>query len=149
MSSAAQKQARLFKGQQGSAGAQDSSAPARPGTNVNSLNINIPKPPNMVSSVPPGPNPPPKLGKQVQDSTTPKDDADRVAATPADGRSYRERLVEKLGHKYNGVEKYRLEQDEARSRHWKKWGPYLSERQWVCRRRRRLISRRRARRANQ
>jgi hypothetical protein len=45
--------------------------------------------------------------------------------------AYRDGLLDKLGPDYEGVEKYRLEQDEARERHWKRWGPYLSERQWV------------------
>lgn len=45
---------------------------------------------------------------------------------------YRERLAEKLGENYKGVEKYRLVQDNNRERHWKRWGPYLSDRQWVC-----------------
>lgn len=45
--------------------------------------------------------------------------------------TYRDKLLDRLGPDYSGVEKYRLEQDEARERHWKRWGPYLSERQWV------------------
>lgn len=45
--------------------------------------------------------------------------------------SYRQRLSEKLGVDYQGVERYRLQQDDARLRHWKRWGPYLSDRQWV------------------
>jgi len=45
--------------------------------------------------------------------------------------SYRERLAKKLGADYNGVERYRLEQDDKREKHWKRWGPYLSDRQWV------------------
>jgi len=28
------------------------------------------------------------------------------------------------------AEKLRLAEDKARKRHWKRWGPYLSERQW-------------------
>ena len=28
------------------------------------------------------------------------------------------------------AEKSRLEQSRTRQAHWKKWGPYLSERQW-------------------
>ena len=30
----------------------------------------------------------------------------------------------------SGAECTRLEQDERRERNWKRWGPYLSERQW-------------------
>lgn len=46
-------------------------------------------------------------------------------------KSYRQRLSDKLGANYQGVERYRLQQDDARQRHWKRWGPYLSDRQWV------------------
>ena len=28
------------------------------------------------------------------------------------------------------AEEIRLEEDTARQRNWKRWGPYLSERQW-------------------
>lgn len=45
--------------------------------------------------------------------------------------NYRQRLSESLGADYCGVEKYRLLQDDNRERHWKRWGPYLSDRQWV------------------
>jgi hypothetical protein len=48
-----------------------------------------------------------------------------------DQRPYRVRLAEKLGAQYKGVEKYRLEQDQKRDRHWKRFGPYVSDRQWV------------------
>jgi hypothetical protein len=30
-----------------------------------------------------------------------------------------------------GAERRRLEEDAARERHWKRWGPYLAERQWA------------------
>ncbi|KAJ7587004.1 glycoside hydrolase family 63 protein [Mycena floridula] len=49
----------------------------------------------------------------------------------APSNSYRERLQAKLGDQYQGVERYRLAQDEAKERHWKRWGPYLSDRQWA------------------
>jgi len=56
----------------------------------------------------------------------------RLAQAPGDlNQSYRQRLSESLGADYHGVEKYRLLQDENRERHWKRWGPYLSDRQWV------------------
>jgi hypothetical protein len=48
------------------------------------------------------------------------------------GVSFRQRLAEKLGTEYNGAERYRLQQDDRREKHWKRWGPYLSDRQWVC-----------------
>ena len=45
--------------------------------------------------------------------------------------AYSTKLKAELGGDYQGVERYRLEQDDSRERHWKRWGPYLSERQWV------------------
>lgn len=48
-------------------------------------------------------------------------------------KTYRERLLEKLGAEYEGAERYRLLQDGKKEQHWKRWGPYLSERQWVRR----------------
>lgn len=33
--------------------------------------------------------------------------------------------------KWKSVEEMRLEEDERHEKHWKRWGPYLSERQWV------------------
>ncbi|EGO25801.1 hypothetical protein SERLADRAFT_448724 [Serpula lacrymans var. lacrymans S7.9] len=67
------------------------------------LTIHIPKPPAS-------PVPPPKIAKSL---------------------SYRQKLAERLGADYQGTERYRLLQDEKRERHWKKWGPYLSDRQWA------------------
>lgn len=89
------------------------------------LAIHIPKPPSRSQT--PVPKPPPKLQKNLSDGS-PKVKDTAEGRTP---RPYRDRLFEKLGGEYHGVEKYRLVQDENRERHWKKWGPYLSERQWV------------------
>ncbi|KAI6046180.1 Six-hairpin glycosidase-like protein [Pisolithus marmoratus] len=46
-------------------------------------------------------------------------------------KSYRQKLSQLLGSAYRGTEKYRLEQDARHERHWKRWGPYLSDRQWA------------------
>jgi hypothetical protein len=35
---------------------------------------------------------------------------------------------------YKSVEELRLEEDSRKEKHWKRWGPYLSERQWVSNR---------------
>ncbi|KDQ21556.1 hypothetical protein BOTBODRAFT_25994 [Botryobasidium botryosum FD-172 SS1] len=45
--------------------------------------------------------------------------------------TYRERLISIQGSDYTSVEQYRLEQDGRKDRHWKRWGPYLAERQWA------------------
>lgn len=44
---------------------------------------------------------------------------------------FRTRLAQKLGPEYEGAERYRLQQDDKKENHWKRWGPYLSDRQWV------------------
>ena len=85
-----------------------------------SLSINIPKANSSTNLEPPKKSS--KLGSE---------DDDGPEATTPPLRTYRERLIERLGDKYKGVEKYRLEQDDKRERHWKRWGPYLSDRQWV------------------
>lgn len=53
------------------------------------------------------------------------------AQSPKPRVSYRQKLLNKLGTQYSSVEEHRLDQDRARERHWKRWGPYLSERQWA------------------
>jgi hypothetical protein len=79
------------------------------------LRINIPKLPTH-------------SGIAIQDSKKQSDDS---CWKPGGNQSYRQFLLNKLGTRYDGVEVYRLEQDERRERHWKRWGPYLAERQWV------------------
>lgn len=49
----------------------------------------------------------------------------------ASGIPFRDRLARKLGGEYKGAERYRLQQDDKREKHWKRWGPYLSDRQWA------------------
>jgi hypothetical protein len=104
-------QEKLFRG---GSSTPDPSQPASP-----ALTINIPK-------LPTTPTPPPQREKQVDSS--PK--VPQVEET-TDSRTYRERLASALGDQYKGVEKHRLSQDEKKERHWKRWGPYLSDRQWV------------------
>lgn len=38
-------------------------------------------------------------------------------------------LIDK--HSYLSKEEIRLKEDKERSRYWKKWGPYVAERQWA------------------
>ena len=78
------------------------------------LTINIPKPSNAQTGPP-----------RKNTAPSPRNTED-YALQP-----YRLRLAEKLGDSYKGAEKYRLEQDDKREKHWKRWGPYLSDRQWV------------------
>jgi hypothetical protein len=34
-------------------------------------------------------------------------------------------------HEYLSTEEQRLKEDRDRTKYWKKWGPYVSERQWA------------------
>jgi len=141
MSRAAETQRRLFRQAAAANPPSSSSDPTRKDNNTSSsasLNIAIPKPAMGSNSTATGPAPP-KLGRPQSDPSpkdpgTPKNTRNTPSsstAAPQDGRSYRDRLVDKLGHRYIGVEKHRLQQDEKRERHWKRWGPYTSERQWA------------------
>lgn len=67
--------------------------------------------------------------KKAADLSPNGDEGARASTPPL--QPFRERLAQKLGDKYKGAEKYRLEQDNNREKHWKRWGPYLSDRQWV------------------
>ena len=85
----------------------------------NPLTISIPK-----TATPP-PTLPSKVGKPQESNSSPTAQGD----TPG---LYRDRVRQKLGSFYKSVEQYRLDQDGKRERHWKRWGPYVSDRQWVC-----------------
>jgi hypothetical protein len=86
----------------------------------NPLTISIPK-----TATPP-PTLPSKVGKPQESNSSPTSNANVPGL-------YRDRLRQKLGSVYKTVEQYRLDQDGKRERHWKRWGPYVSDRQWVCR----------------
>ena len=85
------------------------------------LSIHIPKP------EPPPVQPPPPPRKESKSDSSPKPEASK------DSRSFRQRLVETLGPDYHGAERHRLVQDNNKELHWKRWGPYVSDRQWVRR----------------
>jgi hypothetical protein len=38
-------------------------------------------------------------------------------------------LIDK--HEYLSEEEKRLQEDRERTRYWKRWGPYVAERQWA------------------
>ncbi|KAG8905070.1 hypothetical protein FRB99_000718, partial [Tulasnella sp. 403] len=130
MSSAKQLQAKLFSPQLQSNGVPKPSPPtvsspdpatsglaaARP-----PLSINVPHPPTIDVQILP------KTVKQPAANSPHSAEAEHEDVR----RTYRDKLVEQLGGNYEGVERYRLIQDGKRERHWKRWGPYLSERQWA------------------
>ena len=102
-------QEKLFRGGDDSNGPGSSDSDPRD----HRLTIQIPKPTASKSEPPAG-----LRGLDVSDGDTIQ-------------KSYRQRLNDRLGANYQGTERHRLQQDEARLRHWKRWGPYLSDRQWV------------------
>lgn len=106
-------QQKLFRGAEDANGIQQTES-RDPG-----LTIQIPKP----EVAPLALKPPPKTSKAAS--------GDSKIQQNGQTKNYRQRLSESLGVDYHGVEKYRLLQDENRERHWKRWGPYLSDRQWA------------------
>jgi len=40
-------------------------------------------------------------------------------------------MVQVDEHEYLSVEERRLREDTERKKYWKKWGPYVAERQWA------------------
>ena len=62
-------------------------------------------------------------------SPTPTEDVNLYIDVPED--PHRNRLLQRPVRDYCGAERYRLEADRKKEVHWKKWGPYLSDRQWV------------------
>ncbi|KAF8585999.1 hypothetical protein K439DRAFT_1342009 [Ramaria rubella] len=113
----------------GAAASAHAPSPALHTGNSPDLTIEIPKAQTPQLSTPVRP----KL-KPVSSNNPPTlESIPQVEKTENEGEfaTYREMLLDSLGPDYNGVEKYRLDQDEAHERHWKRWGPYLSERQWA------------------
>lgn len=117
-------QAKIFRGQNTADSDKGDAKPTRSSSDP-ALTINIPNPVLTQSEAPQNGHGPPKMARP--EPTSPKNEE------AADAKSYRERLVEKLGPDYPGAERYRLEKDDKREKHWKRWGPYLSDRQWVRR----------------
>lgn len=109
-------QQKLFRGAEDTNGSDIQQTDSRdPG-----LTIQIPKAELVAPLVP---KLPPKTSKAIS--------GDLKTEEYGSIKNYKQRLSEALGVDYHGVEKYRLLQDENRERHWKRWGPYLSDRQWV------------------
>lgn len=105
------------------------------GTPSSSIDTLRPSPsdPRLTINIPKGkPAPSPSLvqpKKQVNE--TPKVSRSAGVDVQPTPKNYRDRLTTQLDSEYESVERHRLAQDERRDRHWKRWGPYLSERQWV------------------
>lgn len=114
MSSTKRIQGKLFRGE---SGGDDGSDPAKAG----SLTIDIPSNTLQTKSIQPL-----KTFKLTEGA-----EADNNAPEDRYTIPYRDRLLRRIGNEYRGVERYRLEADRKKEVHWKRWGPYLSDRQWV------------------
>lgn len=116
MSQTKKIQGKIFRGENGGI----DTTPSRSSTDPN-LKIQIPKP----TLAQPAPAPPPKAkaGKAEPEPQA------RRAERPS--QPFKDRLLKELGPDYDGAERYRLAQDKQKQLHWKRWGPYLSDRQWV------------------
>ncbi|KAI0793247.1 Six-hairpin glycosidase-like protein [Abortiporus biennis] len=113
MSQTKKIQGKIFRGEQ-----PDQPTPPRSSSDP-ALTIQIPKPTLNI------PNLPTVVPQKPSKTESPQAQADRQAA------SFRQRLVEQLGTDYHGAERYRLKQDAKKENHWKRWGPYVSDRQWA------------------
>ncbi|KAI5123649.1 hypothetical protein M0805_001682 [Coniferiporia weirii] len=119
MSTAKNIQAKVFGSQDSSPNnARSPTQATSPPSDPPSLSIHIPKPPPLQFKQ-----------KPVQDSPPLKQKVTNGAVRKS--TTFKERLLKILGTRYDGVERYRLEEDEKKEKHWKRWGPYLSERQWA------------------
>ncbi|KAH9935381.1 Six-hairpin glycosidase-like protein [Fomitopsis serialis] len=115
MSQTKKIQGKIFRGENGS-GQQPPRSTSDP-----ALTINIPRPSPSQTAAPA----PPKLAK-AETASSPKQEQQNGGT-----QTFRTRLVDQLRDEYKGAERYRLEQDRKRELHWKRWGPYLSDRQWA------------------
>ena len=121
-------QAKIFRGGNGDSDGDDKAtktspdSPAPPAP-AGGLTINIPNP-VLTGTTQNGPDPPKMPTEQP---------ATKQSEPNTDTRPFRQRIAEKLGAEYHGAERFRLDQDNRKEHHWKRWGPYLSDRQWVRR----------------
>ncbi|KAF5351655.1 hypothetical protein D9756_007739 [Leucocoprinus leucothites] len=102
------------------------------------LTLIIPKPKGAPAPLPKKPtsDPSPKAiekqgGSNDEDGDAVDGDGEDVEEAVMESVPFRQRLAAKLGTEYKGAERYRLRQDDKREKHWKRWGPYLSDRQWA------------------
>lgn len=79
----------------------------------------------------------PKSGTPTEDKNTDEVEPRTAGASETDTprnrdeETLRDKLMRSMGPRYTSVEEFRLDQAEHYEKHWRRWGPYLSERQWV------------------
>jgi len=113
------------------AGDDDNSCGSANLTQGPGLTVIIPKP-KLSGSAPPNlpKKPASDQSPKVVDDVNGGDDAEE-GEEAMETVPFRHRLAKTLGEEYRGAERYRLIQDDKKEKHWKRWGPYLSDRQWV------------------
>ncbi|WVQ99883.1 hypothetical protein IAU59_007026 [Kwoniella sp. CBS 9459] len=124
-------------------GSPNGSGTATPVSAGEQLKINIPTPQAPSGEKREKENLPKRPSLQQHDATPapemtaasphPKDggsDTDTPGTLGQERVSLRERLQRSLGPRYRSVEEHRLDQSDRYDVHWKRWGPYVSERQW-------------------
>ncbi|GHJ89324.1 hypothetical protein NliqN6_5726 [Naganishia liquefaciens] len=91
----------------------------------------IPAPESIKSSPKTG-TPTDEASKNTADEAEPRTAGASEADTPRnrDEETLRDKLMRSMGPRYTSVEEFRLDQAEHYEKHWRRWGPYLSERQW-------------------
>ncbi|WWD18946.1 hypothetical protein CI109_103402 [Kwoniella shandongensis] len=105
------------------------------------LKINIPAPPGQAGEKREKENLPKRPSLQQHDTppapelssphpTTTTSDTDTPGTAGQERKTLRDRLIKSMGPRYHSVEEYRLDQSDRYDVHWKRWGPYVSERQW-------------------
>ena len=64
-------------------------------------------------------------------TTTAAKVVDKAARKAKGAKGFFKRAPTVVGIRATAAEAWRLQEDEKREKNWKRWGPYLSERQWA------------------
>ena len=64
-------------------------------------------------------------------NTTAAKVVDKAARKAKGAKGFFKRAPTIVGIRATAAEAWRLQEDEKREKNWKRWGPYLSERQWA------------------
>ena len=73
---------------------------------------------------------PPTVAVTISTAVSPKV-VDKAARKAKGAKGFFKRAPTVVGIRARAAEARRLQEDERRDKNWKRWGPYLSERQWA------------------
>lgn len=93
-----------------------------------------PSPPLVKSTkVPPAAStePPPPAAAVVAEAKASSKVIDKAARKAKGAKGFFKRAPTIVGIRATAAEATRLQEDKERTKNWKRWGPYLSERQWA------------------